>query len=572
MDALLNRSSAKPSLLSRLRKSFSRLRGRTGSYTLPSTPQIVIPDFQKLLYEQYQNQKYTLYNTASQTYNIGKTSSSEKFTTKSLDSTITKDDLQYNEFIDAAIKDFIKSQHERINFNSYDNSKEVLDKSDSFYKVNNLHKLKKWYETKNPTYQKISNLAEGITLKECLPLVAVMAKDFLLAKTNIIADSKSASNLELQNNKTRNNRNNNRNKNTKNTLTNNRFNKTKKVLKNNKANNSYKHPTYGLYNNPAKKQSILINKINMLLALVLKFSEEYKYNIFLILVREYLSLFSYGSTSITFGNEHNKTRPLIDPQYLNMHFDGFYNSTFILYPSLRQISYDKVIFTMQAPIVNFGLRNKSELIHRSSTLPSGEMLHDIIHAELTHNPNTTNTTHTYLSEEIQKRFTINKKTIDSIKDKINYSQVKDKKSIDYYTKKLFAYYIFVLVHEIGRFAALGNLNEFLKGETVEMLIFGYSSTFMEPIDISLLINTLRLHEYYKYLKNVNIYNNYLKLLAENNTTKLKEFESNYEIESTAITNTNTKTNTTSNKIREYLEKLALIDIFNKVIADSSITR
>ncbi len=102
----------------------------------------------------------------------------------------------------------------------------------------------------------------------------------------------------------------------------------------------------------------------------------YEYITFIRLMYKYIQLFSYGFKYNELDCEDYSYRDFINTAN---------ESPFIIYPSLVQVDYNKVIYFMQAPVLNFRLTNARLKIHNIFQPPSYELLHDVRgHGSLTH--------------------------------------------------------------------------------------------------------------------------------------------------------------------------------------------
>uniref|UniRef100_A0A6C0HMJ4 Uncharacterized protein n=1 Tax=viral metagenome TaxID=1070528 RepID=A0A6C0HMJ4_9ZZZZ len=266
---------------------------------------------------------------------------------------ITKDELLDVLFNYANIRKLIvetfKDAHE-FNYNSTSNASDPFLSSkkpaEGHYNLDNLHE---WYLTKNPNFLPISEA--NIHMPELAFITAIIVKDLVvLFKTCRFPKKHINNNGTLE-------------KNLKNApkQTINRFVDRYKVA-NKKLNNSCK--------------SKLNTEILKLLNFINTFIEEYKYLEFLIILKQYLLFFYQGTTE---DQADGST-------YILTNLDILVNTQpFIFYPSVEQINFTKVIYTMQAPFINFRLPNVRKLIHNAFSNILFDLEHDILfHGLLTH--------------------------------------------------------------------------------------------------------------------------------------------------------------------------------------------
>ena len=97
----------------------------------------------------------------------------------------------------------------------------------------------------------------------------------------------------------------------------------------------------------------------------------YKYLSIIEIIDKYLLLFSFGKEV----SKHRHRESLLDT----------INTPFIIYPTFNPISYIKVIYFMQAPVLNFMIMNTRKIVHGKYELPYYQVQHDIkAHSKMTH--------------------------------------------------------------------------------------------------------------------------------------------------------------------------------------------
>jgi hypothetical protein len=125
----------------------------------------------------------------------------------------------------------------------------------------------------------------------------------------------------------------------------------------------------------------------------------YNYLEIINIIDEYLLLFSFGKKNIIHSHRNSLLYTLETP--------------FIIYPTFNLISYSKVIYFIQAPVLNFNIMNTRKLVHKQYQMPYYQVQHDLNgHSAMTH------------SYGLQIEFSIFNKTnitINAFKKYINYN-------------------------------------------------------------------------------------------------------------------------------------------------------
>jgi hypothetical protein len=319
---------------------------------------------------------------------------------------------------------------------SYNNSKTDLNAEDHFFNIRNeksgLNNLYDWYIDKNPQFRNLSFVNPQVP--EYLFITAVMAKDLSLLHSSLIYPLKINNDNEL------------------------------KFKSYHEVSNCGKK-VEKIYENFTKKMSIeesikLRTNIESIFTYIESFinRNKNKYLDFIEILQNYITIFSYGD--IYKNSIHCITKE--GYTYMDI-FEKSLKSPFMLYPTLMQLSYDKVVYTLQAPVINFRLTNKHETIHNNVERPSFELYHDVgIHGEKTHLFGNVNYSGNY--KELFKK---TNNIIQNIKSNINYSD--GDISIDENTrnnKLILAGIIFTLVHEHNNINALINLNDYFTVKNV----------------------------------------------------------------------------------------------------------
>ena len=346
--------------------------------------------------------------------------------------------------------DLISAQFPNLqNINSYDNTQRNLGWKDPFFDIQNLDNILEWYKKKNPKYLPLDKIGHIVEVPEFIPIVLILAKDLLiLRRTNVYPQ-----------------RNNNNKPSNKNTLS------AKYLLA---ASNTRKR------NNNNSGPSGIIRRVDKILTVVIQFVNiKQQYDIFFQILQDYILLFSTGRLYDEIGNEErpqvNNNTDFAELRAIYMYkqaFDNIYKSAFILYPSFNQLAFDKVLLTMQAPVLNFRILNKRTKIHDSFAFPLFELFHDIdFHCQKTHKyyekkriEDTFDYKYSFPSgEELEKRFKFIKSIIDVLKPHIIYSNIPKAKqnNEDYHMRVLLVHHIFYVVHEAEDLKYLLNLQKLI---------------------------------------------------------------------------------------------------------------
>jgi hypothetical protein len=190
----------------------------------------------------------------------------------------------------------------------------------------------------------------------------------------------------------------------------------------------------------------LLNLINNILE-----SNNYIYLAIINIIDKYLLLFSFG------GKPQDK--------YSNLLLE-IYNTPFIVYPTFNMVSYTKVIYFIQAPVMNFNIMNTRKLVHKNYECPYFQIAHDIDnHSSRTHTyrkgnfkslkyPDNNNNNNALKTSNIKLLFNKTNNIINLLKNYINYNITyfkNDNITIDDDDVKKFilCYSLFILCHEIS---------------------------------------------------------------------------------------------------------------------------
>jgi len=286
---------------------------------------------------------------------------------------ISKDDLLAALSAYADIKTLISNTFTVADTFTYKSTSTELKTSDPFlttvkpedgeYNLDNLHE---WYLTKNPGFLPISEV-KNLYIPEFAFITAVIVKDLVILLQTCKFPQKHKNNTNAQTNININKVGKSYGVYARNTI---KLNQKKLNSKNKRNNFTHK----------------LITNIASLLRFIDKFIKEgYIYLEFLEILKSYILIFSLGKNV-----KHDNDNPEYD-QVLK-HIDYLKNQPYILYPSTEQLDYNKVIYTMQAPFINFRLPNVRPKIHGVYFNILFELEHDIFfHGKYTHKliPNTT---------------------------------------------------------------------------------------------------------------------------------------------------------------------------------------
>ena len=209
-------------------------------------------------------------------------------------------------------------------------------KSDPFLTNENLINLRNWYETKNPEYNKLKELPD-LSIPEHEYIALYMIKTLLTLLSIKQFPKKHNTNVSI------------------NTL-------------------SYGSNSFQLANTDITENQERLQNAKTLLSILIDYiNTGYIYQKFFNIVISYLLFFSSGRIEL---NEDDK---LELSMYLKLN-----DSFFIIYPTIGQINFTKVILFMKAPVCNFRCSTSRHKIHNIFRSPVSDMRHDLAHCNLTH--------------------------------------------------------------------------------------------------------------------------------------------------------------------------------------------
>lgn len=361
---------------------------------------------------------------------------------------------------------------------SYNNSSDALGASDPFFTIEkareeeyNLDNLYDWYLSKNPNCLPVNTEGLHIQVPEFAFLIAVMAKDLLILK------------------KTR------------------KY--PQKHLKNTSTSNKYTTDYERTYFKCDIDSMVLHeqkelddSKSDFVLNLINKFiTTGYSYLAFLEILKHYLSIFNIGDIY------HPEITESICKDIKII--DKLIKKPYIIFPTTIQLSYAKVIYTMQAPLINFRLSNNRKLIHDTFESPIIELSHDIdFHSRKTHMWEiSAHNNNQPFNPKIE--YPIINTIIQKLKPYISNTTGT---TPDNYNNQLLTFIIFYIIHESGTVRDLFNLhssiitltipnvitnNVFLEDEKLRNAVkYAYNQTTKQTFDISKNVNvTIPLLEY-----------------------------------------------------------------------------
>ena len=239
---------------------------------------------------------------------------------------------------------------------SYNNSSDALGASDPFFTIEkpregayNLDNLYDWYLSKNPNFLPVNTEGLNIQVPEFAFLIAIMAKDLLILKKTRKYPQKHFKNTSPSNKYTTD------------------YERT-----------YFKCDIDSMVLSSNSKKELDDSKSDFVLNLINKFiTTGYSYLAFLEILKHYLSIFNIGALySPEITNSICKDIKIIDK---------LIKKPYIIFPTTVQLSYAKVIYTIQAPLINFRLSNNRKLIHDTFESPIIELSHDIdFHSRKTH--------------------------------------------------------------------------------------------------------------------------------------------------------------------------------------------
>jgi hypothetical protein len=213
---------------------------------------------------------------------------------------------------------------------------ELTKKTDIFLANKNLLNLRTWYETKNPNYKKLSELPD-LRIPEHEYTALYMINTILLLLSSGRFPKKKITNLS-----------------------------SNEALY---GSNSFQLANSNITKNPERQQ----NAKTLLIRLIDYINTGYIYQKFFNIVISYILFYSTGRIELNEEDRKNLSR------YLTL-----YDTFFIIYPTMSQINFTKVVLFMNAPVINFRCSNQRYKIHGNYNSPIIDMNHDISHCNLTH--------------------------------------------------------------------------------------------------------------------------------------------------------------------------------------------
>jgi hypothetical protein len=173
---------------------------------------------------------------------------------------------------------------------------------------------------------------------------------------------------------------------------------------------------------------------------------------FLEILRHYLLLFSIGKLYNKSENRATNTAKICPNIEI---INEIITTPYIIYPTIVQISYAKVIYTTQAPVINFRLANNRKTIHNFFDDPTYELFHDVmVHGQFTHRWHHITQTFTNPSIYLKNEYPKINSIIQTLKQYISNT---NGNTPDNYNNQLLTFVIFNIVHEYNDILGLYNL-------------------------------------------------------------------------------------------------------------------
>ena len=362
------------------------------------------------------------------------------------------------------------------------------DKDDSI-----LNHLYDWYNSINPNYQQLKTLNPKIPefnkIQPYRTLLLNMAKDLIILQHTKQFPKPNIPQIT----------NNNKDKKNNNTLK--KYNKNNKTyranifypIKNNSG-TMLKHYMKGT-NNSRNLNTLpsdnfdeiesIINYILILLNDILTIDNplHYKYLSIILIIDKYLQLFSFGKKT----NDKFKTQLF-----------KYNEIPFLIYPTFNPISYTKVIYFMQAPVLNFMMMNTRKVVHSYYEFPYHQVYHDLLnHANKTHQIYQVRDKITDLdtiSRVLKEIFQKNNRMINLLKKYINYDiklfsvsphpapALTNINTNDNINKFILCYALFFMCHETGTTYDFSSIDTIIKNITN---IYYYDDVMLKDLNESL---------------------------------------------------------------------------------------
>lgn len=318
---------------------------------------------------------------------------------------------------------------------SYNNSSDALGASDPFFTIEkpsegayNLDNLYDWYLSKNPNFLPVNTEGLNIQVPEFAFLIAIMAKDLLILKKTRQYPQKDL----------------------KNTSTSNKYTTDyERTYFKCDIDSMVLHQQKELDNS---KSDFVLNLINTFI------TTGYSYLAFLEILKHYLSIFNIGELYFENTQKICKDIKIIDK---------LIKKPYIIFPTTIQLSYAKVIYTMQAPLINFRLSNNRKLIHDTFESPIIELSHDIdFHSRKTHMWEiSAHNNNQPFNPKIE--YPIINTIIQKLKPYISNTTGT---TPDNYNNQLLTFIIFYIMHESGTVRDLFNLHSSIITLTIQNVI------------------------------------------------------------------------------------------------------
>lgn len=329
----------------------------------------------------------------------------------------------------------------------------------------NLDNILEWYNSKNPDYAIISSVNDnkGPEMPEFANLIACLSKDILLLMQTRKFPSKKDDNKSENSSGI--------------------FDIISDTYKPNPLKHiadkcyqySFNLEKYNLTDSNISTLREFMSKINKLII------DGYTYNDFIYIMYNYLMIFSFGFLEEKDYEECAKAYEIED------FIERALKLRYIIYPTLKQLDYNMIIYFMQAPVINFRLSNKRNPIHSTYEAPIYELFHDVrIHGDVTHGYKKENTNTTYQrklksAQNLQHLgivadprkihdktiFTNAASVISKLKPFLKYTRPIDGATNNFSTdidKRNFtiSFILFEVLHEKGKFSQLEDIKNLLE--------------------------------------------------------------------------------------------------------------
>jgi len=222
----------------------------------------------------------------------------------------------------------------------YPNSNSIsLEKyvNDPFFEEDNMKQIFSWYQSKNPTFEIMSNIV--VQMPEYNVLISGIIKDIYVYLKLFISDTM-----------------------------------PKEIIKK-------KYSTNLMKKNNSKNLQNIKNCSSIFKKIEIMIESGYLYSLIIDIIYDYLYFFD--QKAINNNEKYSNTNTNFNKYLKNITMKKcsklleYYKSQYIIFPCFKQIDLYKVILNMKAPVLNFLIQNGKHRIHEKNGNVCSELWHDI---------------------------------------------------------------------------------------------------------------------------------------------------------------------------------------------------